>query len=138
MAPFVSSATVLLWRRHLVCFISVSLPLRCTDPTRSGQEQPDAALLSKAGPTTAPGPGDQHRRAGSGSPLLREAFPLCARHSLTAARVRLSSEVMERLCARVQQQVCVLRGAKEKEEVQAAKQVLKEARNSRAVSGSSD
>lgn len=45
---------------------------------------------------------------------------------------------MERLCARVQQQVCVLRGAKEKEEVQAAKQVLKEARNSRAVSESSD
>lgn len=42
---------------------------------------------------------------------------------------------MERLCARVQQQVCALRGIKDKEEVQAAKQVLKEARNSRAVSG---
>lgn len=42
---------------------------------------------------------------------------------------------MERLCARVQQQVCALRGVKDKEEVQAAKQVLKEARNSRAVSG---
>lgn len=41
---------------------------------------------------------------------------------------------MERLCVRVQQQVCVLRGAGEMEEIQAAKQVLKEARNSRAVS----
>lgn len=49
---------------------------------------------------------------------------------------RLSvSKVMERLCVRVQQQVCVLRGAGEMEEIQAAKQVLKEARNSRAVSG---
>lgn len=42
---------------------------------------------------------------------------------------------MERLCVRVQQQVCVLRGVGEMEEIQAAKQVLKEARNSRAVSG---
>lgn len=41
---------------------------------------------------------------------------------------------MERLCVRVQQQVCVLRGAVDAEELQAAKQVLKEARNSRAVS----
>lgn len=48
---------------------------------------------------------------------------------------RLSvSKVMERLCVRVQQQVCVLRGVGEMEEIQAAKQVLKEARNSRAVS----
>lgn len=48
---------------------------------------------------------------------------------------RLSvSKVMERLCVRVQQQVCVLRGVGEVEEIQAAKQVLKEARNSRAVS----
>lgn len=45
------------------------------------------------------------------------------------------SKVMERLCVRVQQQVCVLRGVGEVEELQAAKQVLKEARNSRAVSG---
>lgn len=45
------------------------------------------------------------------------------------------SKVMERLCVRVQQQVCVLRGVGEMEEIQAAKQVLKEARNSRAVSG---
>lgn len=44
------------------------------------------------------------------------------------------SKVMERLCVRVQQQVCVLRGVGEVEELQAAKQVLKEARNSRAVS----
>ena len=44
------------------------------------------------------------------------------------------SKVMERLCVRVQQQVCVLRGTGEMEEIQAAKQVLKEARNSRAVS----
>lgn len=35
---------------------------------------------------------------------------------------------------RVQQQVCVLRGVGELEEIHAAKQVLKEARNSRAVS----
>ncbi|KAG9273800.1 capping protein, Arp2/3 and myosin-I linker protein 3 isoform X1 [Astyanax mexicanus] len=41
--------------------------------------------------------------------------------------------VMERLCVRVQQQVCVLRGTGEGEELQAARQVLKEARNSRAL-----
>lgn len=41
---------------------------------------------------------------------------------------------MERLCVRVQQQVCVLRAAGEGEDLQAARQVLKEARNSRAVS----
>lgn len=41
---------------------------------------------------------------------------------------------MERLCVRIQQQVCVLRAAGEGEELQAARQVLKEARNSRAVS----
>ncbi|TSL47579.1 Capping protein, Arp2/3 and myosin-I linker protein 3 [Bagarius yarrelli] len=44
-----------------------------------------------------------------------------------------AEQVMERLCVRVQQQVCVLRGAVDAEELQAAKQVLKEARNSRAV-----
>lgn len=44
------------------------------------------------------------------------------------------SQVMERLCVRVQQQVCALRGSEEGEELQAARQVLKEARNSRAVS----
>lgn len=42
---------------------------------------------------------------------------------------------MERLCVRVQQQVCVLKGCEEGEEVQTARQILKEARNSRAVSG---
>lgn len=41
---------------------------------------------------------------------------------------------MERLSVRVQQQVCLLRRAGEVEETQVAKQVLKEARNSRAVS----
>ncbi|KPP70118.1 hypothetical protein Z043_111078 [Scleropages formosus] len=41
--------------------------------------------------------------------------------------------VMERLCVRVQQQVCVLRGVSDGEELQAARQVLKEARNSRAL-----
>ena len=35
---------------------------------------------------------------------------------------------------RVEQQVCVLRGVGDMEEIQAAKQVLKEARSSRAVS----
>eukprot|EP00064_Thunnus_orientalis_P005009 superscaffoldBa00000475_g5022 len=45
-----------------------------------------------------------------------------------------AEQVMERLCVRVQQQVCILRGVGEMEEIQAAKQVLKEARNSRAVS----
>ncbi|XP_035385061.1 capping protein, Arp2/3 and myosin-I linker protein 3-like [Electrophorus electricus] len=45
-----------------------------------------------------------------------------------------AEQVMERLCVRVQQQVCVLRGVAEVEDLQAAKQVLKEARNSRAVS----
>ncbi|XP_030628535.1 capping protein, Arp2/3 and myosin-I linker protein 3-like [Chanos chanos] len=44
-----------------------------------------------------------------------------------------AEQVMERLCVRVQQQVCVLRGVAEAEELQAAKQVLKEARNSRAL-----
>ncbi|XP_062850006.1 capping protein, Arp2/3 and myosin-I linker protein 3 [Trichomycterus rosablanca] len=44
-----------------------------------------------------------------------------------------TEQVMERLCARVQQQVCVLRGAGEAEELQAARQILKEARNSRAL-----
>ncbi|XP_036969838.1 capping protein, Arp2/3 and myosin-I linker protein 3-like isoform X2 [Acanthopagrus latus] len=44
-----------------------------------------------------------------------------------------AEQVMERLCVRVQQQVCVLRGVGEVEEIQAAKQVLKEARNSRAL-----
>ncbi|XP_029684525.1 capping protein, Arp2/3 and myosin-I linker protein 3-like isoform X1 [Takifugu rubripes] len=44
-----------------------------------------------------------------------------------------TEQVMERLCVRVQQQVCVLRGVAEVEDIQAAKQVLKEARNSRAL-----
>ncbi|XP_035385416.1 capping protein, Arp2/3 and myosin-I linker protein 3-like isoform X1 [Electrophorus electricus] len=44
-----------------------------------------------------------------------------------------AEQVMERLCVRVQQQVCVLRGVAEVEDLQAAKQVLKEARNSRAL-----
>ncbi|KAJ8336579.1 hypothetical protein SKAU_G00377990 [Synaphobranchus kaupii] len=44
-----------------------------------------------------------------------------------------AEQVMERLCVRVQQQVCILRGAGEGEELKAAKQVLKEARNSRAL-----
>lgn len=43
-------------------------------------------------------------------------------------------QVMERLCVRVQQQVSVLKGSEEGEEVQTARQILKEARNSRAVS----
>ncbi|TRY95500.1 hypothetical protein DNTS_026157 [Danionella cerebrum] len=44
-----------------------------------------------------------------------------------------AEQVMERLCVRVQQQVCVLRGTAEGEELQSARQVLKEARNSRAL-----
>ncbi|CAL8306899.1 unnamed protein product [Lota lota] len=44
-----------------------------------------------------------------------------------------AEQVMERLCVRVQQQVCVLRGVGDMEEIQAAKQVLKEARSSRAL-----
>ncbi|KAM3875857.1 F-actin-uncapping protein LRRC16A-like [Diretmus argenteus] len=44
-----------------------------------------------------------------------------------------AEQVMERLCVRVQQQVCMLRGVGEMEEIQAAKQVLNEARNSRAL-----
>uniref|UniRef100_A0A8C9TDK0 Capping protein regulator and myosin 1 linker 3 n=1 Tax=Scleropages formosus TaxID=113540 RepID=A0A8C9TDK0_SCLFO len=44
-----------------------------------------------------------------------------------------AEQVMERLCVRVQQQVCVLRGVSDGEELQAARQVLKEARNSRAL-----
>ncbi|MFT7800129.1 capping protein, Arp2/3 and myosin-I linker protein 3 [Arapaima gigas] len=44
-----------------------------------------------------------------------------------------AEQVMERLCVRVQQQVCVLRGLGDGEELQGARQVLKEARNSRAL-----
>ncbi|CAB1324107.1 unnamed protein product [Coregonus sp. 'balchen'] len=44
-----------------------------------------------------------------------------------------AEQVMERLTVRVLQQVCVLRGVGEMEDIQAAKQVLKEARNSRAL-----
>lgn len=36
---------------------------------------------------------------------------------------------------RVQQQVCALKGGEEGDDVQTARQILKEARNSRAVSG---
>uniref|UniRef100_A0A4W5NM88 Capping protein regulator and myosin 1 linker 3 n=1 Tax=Hucho hucho TaxID=62062 RepID=A0A4W5NM88_9TELE len=44
-----------------------------------------------------------------------------------------AEQVMERLCVRVHQQVCVLRGSEEGKELKAARQVLKEARNSRAL-----
>ncbi|XP_017276399.1 capping protein, Arp2/3 and myosin-I linker protein 3 isoform X3 [Kryptolebias marmoratus] len=44
-----------------------------------------------------------------------------------------AEQVMERLCVRVQQQVCVLKGCEDGEEVQTARQILKEARNSRAL-----
>ncbi|XP_068557665.1 capping protein, Arp2/3 and myosin-I linker protein 3 isoform X2 [Cebidichthys violaceus] len=44
-----------------------------------------------------------------------------------------AEQVMERLCVRVQQQVCVLKGSEEGEEVQTARQILKEARDSRAL-----
>ncbi|XP_031710329.1 capping protein, Arp2/3 and myosin-I linker protein 3 isoform X2 [Anarrhichthys ocellatus] len=44
-----------------------------------------------------------------------------------------AEQVMERLCVRVQQQLCVLKGSEEGEEVQTARQILKEARDSRAL-----
>ncbi|KAM9719685.1 capping protein, Arp2/3 and myosin-I linker protein 3 isoform 2-T2 [Menidia menidia] len=44
-----------------------------------------------------------------------------------------AEQVMERLCVRVQQQVCVLKSCEDGEEVQNARQILKEARNSRAL-----
>ncbi|XP_034558291.1 capping protein, Arp2/3 and myosin-I linker protein 3 isoform X4 [Notolabrus celidotus] len=44
-----------------------------------------------------------------------------------------AEHVMERLCVRVQQQVCVLKGCEEGEDVQTARQILKEARDSRAL-----
>ncbi|KAF3858625.1 hypothetical protein F7725_011826, partial [Dissostichus mawsoni] len=44
-----------------------------------------------------------------------------------------AEQVMERLCVRVQQQVGVLKGSEEGEEVQTARQILKEARDSRAL-----
>ncbi|XP_061924804.1 LOW QUALITY PROTEIN: capping protein, Arp2/3 and myosin-I linker protein 3-like [Entelurus aequoreus] len=44
-----------------------------------------------------------------------------------------AEQVMERLCVRVQQQIGVLKGSEDAEEVQTAKQILKEARNSRAL-----
>lgn len=69
------------------------------------------------------------------SPLCVFVSVLCVCVFALVTLPRLSvSKVMERLCVRVQQQVCVLRGVGEMEEIQAAKQVLKEARNSRAVS----
>ncbi|KPP65126.1 leucine-rich repeat-containing protein 16B-like [Scleropages formosus] len=54
-------------------------------------------------------------------------------HCSGTTRPSASPSVMERLCVRVQQQLSVLRGAGQGEELQAAKQVLKEARNSRAL-----
>lgn len=66
---------------------------------------------------------------------LPVCLSICVLKCALVTLPRLSvSKVMERLCVRVQQQVCVLRGVGEVEEIQAAKQVLKEARNSRAVS----
>lgn len=68
---------------------------------------------------------------------------ICLMHILVTSNVTiyvwytvflLLFKVMDRLCMRVQQQVCVLRAAGEAEEMQAARQVLKEARNSHAVS----
>lgn len=56
-----------------LCFISLRsvvftsaprAPASSTDPARLGEEQPDPALLSETGPAAAPGPGDQHGRAG--------------------------------------------------------------------------
>lgn len=44
------------------------------------------------------------------------------------------AQVMERLCVRVQQQVCMLKGCEDGEDIQTARQILKEARDSRAVS----
>ncbi|KAM4557006.1 capping protein, Arp2/3 and myosin-I linker protein 3 isoform 1-T1 [Fundulus diaphanus] len=44
-----------------------------------------------------------------------------------------AEQVMERLCVRVQQQLCVLKGSEDGDEVQTARQILKEARNSRAL-----
>uniref|UniRef100_A0A8C2XDL2 Capping protein regulator and myosin 1 linker 3 n=1 Tax=Cyclopterus lumpus TaxID=8103 RepID=A0A8C2XDL2_CYCLU len=44
-----------------------------------------------------------------------------------------AEQVMERLCVRVQQQVCVLKASEEGEEVQSARQILKEARDSKAL-----
>ncbi|XP_077580768.1 capping protein, Arp2/3 and myosin-I linker protein 3 [Stigmatopora nigra] len=44
-----------------------------------------------------------------------------------------AEQVMDRLCVRVQQQVGVLNGCEEAEEVQTARKILKEARNSRAL-----
>ncbi|XP_015234914.1 PREDICTED: leucine-rich repeat-containing protein 16B [Cyprinodon variegatus] len=44
-----------------------------------------------------------------------------------------AEQVMERLCVRVQQQLCVLKGCEDGDEVQTARQILKEARNSRAL-----
>lgn len=48
-----------LWLFHLI------LPPWCTDPARPGEEQPDTAFLSETSFAAAPGPGDQHGRAGS-------------------------------------------------------------------------
>uniref|UniRef100_A0A3P9QFH8 Capping protein regulator and myosin 1 linker 3 n=1 Tax=Poecilia reticulata TaxID=8081 RepID=A0A3P9QFH8_POERE len=44
-----------------------------------------------------------------------------------------AEQVMERLCVRVQQQLCVLKSCEDGDEVQTARQILKEARNSRAL-----
>ncbi|TNM98103.1 hypothetical protein fugu_014349 [Takifugu bimaculatus] len=44
-----------------------------------------------------------------------------------------AEQVMERLCVRVQQQVCTLKSCEEEEEVRTARQILKEARDSRAL-----
>ncbi|KAM4728725.1 capping protein, Arp2/3 and myosin-I linker protein 3 isoform 3-T3 [Anableps anableps] len=44
-----------------------------------------------------------------------------------------AEQVMERLCVRVQQQLCILKTSEDRDEVQTARQILKEARNSRAL-----
>lgn len=124
---FVSSSTTRLLHHHLVyspCPPRVFKPglysrLPCssllrTDPARSGEEQPDPALLSEAGPAAAPGPGDQHCRAGSAR--LRRAhascvfvnlcFEMCARN--TPPPVCFQGDGAP-VCARPTAGVCVAR-----------------------------
>lgn len=47
------------------CIHASLLPFCCADPTCSGEEQPDPAILSETGPAAAPRPGDEYRRTGS-------------------------------------------------------------------------
>lgn len=88
------------------------LPLCCTDPARSGEEQPDPALLSEAGSAAAPRPGHEHCR--TGSTRLRALTSVCVSVLCALMHVNIHPPVCFQgdgapLCARPAAGVCVTR-----------------------------